>query len=190
MIKKVLLVVLALFPFSNAVANGIDLRLSSDAAEFTLLTESSSFGYGGADVGIGVFFDDNDNVIVNGSIIVSGTGLGNLPGLNFGVGVKAYVGTLDLIDETGGALAIGATGRYVFPGPTPMAVLVEAFVAPSVSSLADFEGVTEFRVGLEIEVTPSARAYIGYRDFEVDTDLISAGITLDDEIHFGVRFSY
>jgi len=184
-------VLLAFFCYSSASnANGIDLRLSSDAAELTFLSESSTFGYGGADIGFGVFFDDNDNLILNGNIIVSGSGLGNLPGLNFGVGIKAYAGTIDIIpSQTGGAVAIGVTGRYVIPGVVPMAVMVEAYVAPSVSSLADFDGVSEFRVGLEVEVTPSARAYVGYRDFEVDTN-IKSGLKVDDAIHFGVRFSY
>ena len=181
---------LAFFCYSSASnANGIDLRLSSDAAELTFLSESSTFGYGGADIGFGIFFDDDDNLILNGSIIVSGSGLGNLPGLNFGIGIKAYAGSIDVINQTGGAVAIGATGRYVIPGSVPTAILVEAYIAPSVSSLADFDGISEFRVGLEIEVTPSARAYIGYRDYEVDTN-VAAGLKVDDAIHFGVRFSY
>ena len=189
MLKKVLLITSALFSFSNVSANGLDLRLSSDAAELTLLTDSSTFGYGGADVGVGIVFDDNDNVIFNSSIVVSGSSVGNIKALHFGVGVKAYAGTLDVVNDTGGALAIGAVGRYVFPGVTPLAILVEAFVAPSVSSLGDFDGITEFRVGLEAEVTPSARAYVGYRNFDVDT---SAGLEfeIDDTVNFGVRFSF
>lgn len=189
MIKRVLLIALVLSPFSNVMANGLDLRLSSDAAELTLLTDSSTFGYGGADVGVGAFFDDDDNVLFNGSIIVSGSSVGNIKALYFGVGVKAYIGTIDAVNDTGAALAIGASGRYVFPGITPLAVLAEAFVAPSVSNLGDFDGVSEFRVGLEVEVTPSARAYIGYRNLDVDSNT-GPEFELDNSIHFGVRFSY
>jgi len=189
MIKKVLLIVLVLSPFSNVAANGLDLRLSKDAAELTLLTDSSTFGYGGADVGVGVILDDNDNVIFNGSIIVSGSSVGEIKALHFGVGVKAYVGRIDVVNDTGGALSIGATGRYVFPGTTPLAILVEAFVAPSVSSLGDFDGVSEFRFGVEAEVTPSARAYIGYRNLDVDTNA-GPEFEIDNAINFGVRFSY
>ena len=189
MIKKALLVFLITSPFSWVYANGIDFRAGSDAADFTFLTESSSFGYGGADVGIGVFFDDSDNLIANSSILVSGSSLADIQALQFGIGVKAYLGTIDVINQTGAALAIGATGRFTFPGPTPLAVVAEAFVAPSVSSLGDFDGLSEFRIALEIEVTPSARAYVGYRDFDLE---IGSGIEirLDDAVHFGVRFSF
>lgn len=189
MFKKFFLVLLVMTPFSNAMANGIDFRVGGDAAELTFLSESSTFGYGGADIGVGVFFDDADNLIVSGSIIVSGNSLGNVQGLNFGVGVKAFAGSIDLLSDTGAAIALGVAGRYVFPGPTPLAIMFEAYAAPSVSSLADFDGIAEYRAAFEMEVTPSARAYVGYRNMELDTNT-AAGIQLDDDLHFGVRFSF
>lgn len=191
MFNKAFLVLVFLFPLSVVNANGIDFRLSSDTAELTFLSEASTFGYGGADIGFGGIVDDNSNFLIHASILVSGSGAADIQALQFGVGVKAYAGSIDLgpTDETGGALAIGAKGRYVFPGPTPLAVLVEAYIAPSVASFGDFDGVTEVRAGLEMEVTPSARAYVGYRILDIDTNVIS-GIELDDSIHFGVRFSY
>ena len=191
MFNKAFLVLVFLFPFSVVNANGIDFRLSSDTAELTFLSEASTFGYGGADIGFGGLVDDNSNFLVHASILVSGSGAADIQALQFGVGVKAYAGSLDLgaTDENGGALAIGAKGRFVFPGATPLSVLVEAYVAPSVASFGDFDGITELRIGLEMEVTPSARAYVGYRILDIDTNVIS-GIELDDSIHFGVRFSY
>ena len=77
----------------------------------------------------------------------------------------------------------------------PFAFLLEGFFASDVTSASDFKGLTEVRVGLELEVTPSARAYIGYRSLEVD--LIQGlgnnngdGHELDDKGHVGVRFAF
>ncbi len=171
-------------------AAGVDFRLSSKTAEFSYLTESSSFGYGGADMGFGVFINENDDILTSGSILVSGSSAGDVRALHFGVGAKVYLGFLETItNDNGGALAIGGRVRYVFPASTPLAILFEGFVAPNVVSLADFNGVREFRVALELEVTPSARAYVGYKNLEVELNN-GFDYKLDDKAHIGVRFSF
>jgi len=81
--------------------------------------------------------------------------------------------------------------RYVFPANTPLAILGEAFVAPSVTSFSNFDGISEYRVALELEVTPSARAYVGYRQLKVDlSNGTGPKYKLDDRAHVGVRFSF
>ena len=197
MLRKALIIISVTLPFSNVFASGIDMRLGSKTAEFVYLTESATFGYGGADMGFGAFINEDDTLMGSGSILVSGSGDGDVRGLHFGVGAKVYAGIIDfpspIENQSGGAVAIGGQVRYVFPGKTPLAVLVEGFGAPDVTSASDFKGVREIRFALELEVTPSARAYIGYRSLKVD---LSNGIAKDDEIelddagHIGVRFSF
>ncbi len=196
MLRKALIIIAALLPVSNVLSAGLDLKLSSETAEITFLTQSSTFGYGGADIGIGLFINEQDDFLVNGSIIVSGSGTGDVRALHFGVGGKIYAGKLDLgttnpntSDPSGGAIAIGGNLRYVFPSSTPIAILVEGFWAPSVTSFSDFESLWEYRAALELEVTPSARAYIGYRKLEVELDT-GLEYTLDDNAHIGVRFAF
>lgn len=193
MLRKALSVILAILPFSTASAGGLDLRLGSETAEIVYLTESATFGYGGADMGFGAFINENDDLIASGSILVSGSGDGDVRGLHFGVGAKVYGGIIDfpspLDNQSGGALAIGGSLRYVFPGRSPVAVLLEGFAAPAVTSLSDFEGMWEVRAAIELEVTPSARAYIGYRKIEIELNS-GAEIELDDAGHIGVRFSF
>jgi len=58
-----------------------------------------------------------------------------------------------------------------------------------VTSFADFDGLVEYRFALELEVTPSARAYIGYRVLEVELDT-GLKYKLDDNAHIGVRFAF
>jgi hypothetical protein len=198
MLRKTIIIILATFTFSNASASGIDLRLGSETAELVYLTESATFGYGGADMGFGVFINEDDTLIGSGSILVSGSGDGDVRGLHFGVGAKVYAGIIDfpspLDNQSGGSLAIGGQIRYVFPGRTPLAILAEGFGAPDVTSASDFKGLREFRIALEMEITPSARAYIGYRSLEVELDqalgIKDDEIDVDDKGHIGVRFSF
>ena len=96
------------------------------------------------------------------------------------------------VDIQGGAVAIGGQVRYVFPGNAPLAVLGEIFYAPEVTSISEFNRLLEYRVALELEVTPSARAYIGYRMMEVkfDTAGTSVNYEVDDSANIGVRFEF
>jgi hypothetical protein len=193
MLRKVLIIIMGVMFVSNAYAGGIDFRMGSKTAELVYLTESATFGYGGADMGFGAFINENDDLMASGSVLVSGSGEGDVRGLHFGVGAKVYLGILDfpspLDNQEGAALSIGAQVRYVFPSKMPFAILLEGFGAPGVTSASDFEGLKEFRGAIELEVTPSARAYIGYRKLEVE---LNSGIKreLDDKVHAGVRFSF
>lgn len=196
MLRKAI-IILSILPFSNVFATGIDFRMGQETAEFVYLTESATFGYGGADMGFGAFINEDDAFIGSASILVSGSGDGDVRGLHFGVGAKVYAGIIDfpspIDNQSGGAVAIGGQIRYVFPGRTPLALLAEVFGAPDVTSVSDFKGLKEVRIALELEITPSARAYIGYRALEVE---LSNGILndnemeLDDSGHIGVRFSF
>ncbi len=191
MLKKALITIAAMLPVSNIYSAGLDLRLSSETARITYLTENATFGYGGADIGIGIFFNENDDILGTGSILVSGSGTGDVRALHFGVGGKLYGGRLDLLPEelSGGAIAIGGHLRYVFPSSMPFAVLVEGFWAPEVTSFSDFDGLVEYRADLEFEVTPSARAYVGYGKLQIELD---GGFEYDaeDNAHIGVRFTF
>ena len=198
MLRKALILILAIAPFSTASAAAIDFRLGSEMAEIIYKTQDANFGYGGADIGLGVLLNDEDDLLATGSILVSGSNKGDTKGLHFGVGAKIFAGILDfpspIDNQTGASLAIGAQVRFVSPGKMPMAILLEGFAAPNVTSLSDFKGIQEIRLALELEITPSARAYIGYRKLEVE---LSDGLLprnddyeVDDKAHIGVRFSF
>lgn len=178
----------------QATAGAIDFRVGQDMAELNYLTQTASFGYGGADIGFGALINEHNDVIANGTILVTGTSAGDLQGLHFGVGAKAYAGSIDGpgnpgLDITGGAIAIGGKIRYIFPGSAPLAILAEAFYSPEVTSISEFDGLVEYRFALELEVTPSARAYVGYRNLEV-TFKKDVDYEVDDAAHIGVRFEF
>lgn len=193
MLRKALIITTALMPLQALHAGAIDFRVGSQMAELSFLTQTSSFGYGGADIGFGVLRNEDSDIVASGSILVSGSSGGDLQGLHFGVGAKAYAGFLDgphgSLNIDGGAIAIGGGLRYVFSSNMPVAVLGEVFFAPQVISIAQFDGLLEYRLGVELEITPSARAYVGYRKLQVtfnDND----DYDVDDAGHIGVRFEF
>lgn len=197
MLRKALIITTLLIPINNVSAGAIDFRVGKDMAELTFFTQNASFGYGGADIGIGVLVNEYNDVVANGSILVSGSSTGDVKALHFGVGAKLYAGDLNgpdtvPIDIQGGAVAIGGQVRYVFPGSAPLAVLGEIFYAPEVTSISEWDRLLEYRLALELEVTPSARAYVGYRMLEVEFNTFGQRVDyeVDDSANIGVRFEF
>jgi len=120
---------------------------------------------------------------------IRGTPAGNNQGFQFGVGGKLTFTAVDASDEEFGALAIGGQFRYVIPAATPVAFVAAAYFAPSITSFSGADKYTEYRVAVEIEVTPSARAYLGYRNEEYEFE--SGGkFELDDNVHIGLKFEF
>lgn len=190
MLKKITITLMMAMVASQVQARGVDLRLADETAEMVFLTESSTFGYGGADVGLGFFFNEADDVMFSASAMVTGHGAGNNRALQFGVGAKFMMPSLDFEDEVVAGLAIGGQIRYVIPATTPIALLAEGFIAPKIVSFSGAEQLSEYRFALELEVTPSARAYVGFRHFEVDLENGPTGRELDDEAHIGIRIQF
>lgn len=185
--RKVCLLLATMLFGVPAHASGLDISLSDKTANFVFLLDSSSLGYGGADIGLGAFYNENDDWMVTGNLLVSSNpGSGNP--WQFGVGTKGYHAELD-IDESASAVAIGGLLRYIIPSSTPMGLAFEGYTAPSVTSFGDTERFSEAMARFEIEVMPSTRGYIGYRWMETRLEGIGK-FRLDDEVHVGIRLFF
>lgn len=175
---------------SSVQATGLDFSLGGKSASIVLLTDSSNLGYGGADVGYGLFFNEDSDIIVNANVMVIGKPATSNRSLQFGAGVKVYFGNYDKADLDVGALAIGGQLRYVIPSSTaPMALTVEGYLAPSITSFADTDSLSELIFRFEFEVAQSTRAYVGYRHLEVDFETVQ-DVEFDDNFHFGIRVNF
>ena len=186
---RAIAVVLMVMGSAQVWADGVDLRLSDESAEFSYLFRTPDFTYGGADVGVGIFFNEDDDLMASASWLMTGRGVDAAKALHYGIGVKAYLISVDEPSQDGGALAIGGQVRYVVPAQLQMAVLAEGFLAPKITSFSDVESVKDFRVAAEFEVTPSTKAYLGYRVVEVDLDE-DGDYEMDSDVHVGVRLSF
>ena len=183
---------LSLTAITTVQARGLDLSLGNDAAQITYLFDSNGqIGIGGTDMGIGLLFNDNDDLVFNGSILVTGNSLGRNRALQLGAGVKAYLGTLDVPGDEDSvfAVAIGGKMAYILPSRTPLSISLEAYIAPAVTSFGDSDGVTELLLRFEAEIAPTTRFFIGYRDLEAEFDG-GPDYEIDDSMHLGVRFSF
>ena len=176
--------------FTNQVqANDFEVALSSDTAQFTFRSDSSLIGWGGADLGFGFFYNEADDVLAQFSLMQTRPPSKQSP-LTLGVGVKAYLGQLEVINENIMALGIGGEIRYTFPGTMPMAVYLNGYIAPDITSYSDTEAIREYTLGFQIEISPQTIAFVGVRDIEVDTTGDINNELDDDSAHVGVRLTF
>jgi hypothetical protein len=172
----------------NVSANDFEAALSSETAEFTFRSDSSLIGWGGADLAFSVLYNEESDFIGQISLLQMRQASQDNP-LTFGVGVKAYLGILDDIDQDVFAFGIGGEVRYTFPGVTPVAIYLRGNFAPKITSFSDTEEVVDYTLGVQIEALPQTVAFIGLRHLEVETDIGDYEVD-DDRLHLGVRLTF
>jgi hypothetical protein len=208
MFRKIILLLSFFIISMPSYAVGVDMALSNDSAYFKLLFNSSSFGVGGADVGIGYYYDEDGDTMATATALIMSEAepVGsdrNKRASNFmqyGIGVKGYLASLapadesddnrDIIDdESASALAIGGNFRLIFPTAKPIAIAFDLFASPKITSFSDTDYVFEFGARLELEIRPDARAYVGYRYIRTKLEDYEP-ITIDNSPVVGMRLIF
>jgi len=188
LLKPFLLASLLVLP-GWAAANDLEAALSSETAQFTLRSDSSIIGWGGAELGVGFFYNNDDDYVAQFGLMQRRQASEKMP-LTLGVGVKAYLGELNTPSEGIFTIAIGGEVRYTIPGVMPMSVYLTANYAPKITSFSDTEELIDTDIGFQIEVLPQTSAFIGYRNLKVN---LSNGRNYDmddDRLHIGVRLTF
>lgn len=171
-------------------ANDLEAALTSETAQFTFRSDSSLIGWGGSELGMGFFYNDKSDYVVQLSLMQRRQSSQQNP-LTLGVGVRTYLGQLDDINQDIFAIAIGGEVRYTIPGVMPMSLYLEGHFAPKITSFSDTEEVFDVNLGYQIEVLPQTTAFIGIRHLEVELDHNQGDYELDDDrVHLGVRLVF
>jgi hypothetical protein len=181
--------VTSLFSFSQAQANGLEIALSSETAQFTVRADSSLIGWGGADLAFGVFFNEDDDIVGQISLMQSRQASEGAP-LTFGIGMRGYVGRLDIPNQNILALGIGGEIRYTIPGVMPMATYLQVNYAPKITSFSDTESLADLLLGFQIEILPQTMAFAGIRRLEIDTKSVKNYNGDDNSLHVGIRLTF
>lgn len=177
-----------LFPVTSK-ANDFEAAVTSETAQFTFRSDSSLIGWGGAELGLGVFYNEASDFVSQMSLMQRRQATKNNP-LTLGVGARLYLGDIDGINQSIAAVAIGGEIRYTIPGVMPMAIYLTGHYAPKITSFSDTEEIVDLNFGFQIEILPQTTAFVGYRSFDVDVDRATGYELDDDRVHVGVRFTF
>ncbi|HGX93025.1 MAG TPA: hypothetical protein ENK35_06895 [Candidatus Tenderia sp.] len=173
-----------------ASADEVEVNLSNDTAYLQYASPMEYNGYGRTDLEVGALYTETDDLLGSIGIAMLGEVGSDVPGLSFGLAIKAYAVKLDVADATLGAITLGGKARYSPPSADRFAVLGYVNYAPTITTFGDSENLMEVGARAEYEVLPGAAIYIGYR--EITTDLENGGpeVKLDDQGHVGLRISF
>ncbi len=172
-----------------ASANDFEAALSTETAQFTFRSDSSLIGWGGSELGFGLFYNNNDDFVGQLSLMQRRQPSQQTP-LTLGVGARMYGGSIDTPNKGVFAIAIGGEIRYTFPGTMPMAVYMTAHYAPKITSFSDIDELLDSNVGFQIEVLPQTTAFIGYRSLDVQLDNGNSYNLDDNRLHIGIRMQF
>ena len=181
--------------FSNAVSNnanaaGLDLALSNESVNVEVFTPLNNFIEQGAQLSAGLFYNDLDDAIGHVKLVAVGTQTNTRLPYRLSVGAKGFVGEVKEADVDAGAIAIGGSIEIQYAGGyNPIDLTFEGFFTPGITTFGDTESIIEISARLSVEIVPQAKAFIGYRNFELE-DTSNITWELDDNIHFGIRLQF
>ncbi|NLO79413.1 MAG: hypothetical protein GX093_03715 [Xanthomonadaceae bacterium] len=170
-----------------AHARSLELSLNDDVAQFLVTTQTRPFGVHNAEFGVGVLFNDDDDLI--GSLRLMSTNRVS-PSLRLGVGLQGYLGDLDRPDETMGGSAVGGNVGIGLAAQVPLFLVLEGWVAPGVLSFGDTDKIKEWSARVEAHISPHAAFFVGYRQLKVDLETLSRDYEVDDSAFIGVRLGF
>lgn len=173
-----------------APARELDVNIHDDAAELSLLFGApEQMTMDEAQLGGSLFFNNDNDVSVAGILHVQGPPAEGFSPLQFGAGVKGYAIYLDEINRTVGALGLGVSARLRVPAQIPQALVFKGHTAPKITAFGRADRLFEASARYELDFTPQAAAYIGYRYFRVTVDG-GPNQTIDSNAHIGIRVRF
>ena len=171
-----------------AQAGELDFYLSNKSLQARYLTDTAAIGYGGGWLGIGGFHNDRGDNQLDIGLSVQGTPTSDQP-FSFGLGIRGYFAFLDTPSENVQALALGGLARFHIPAKMPMAVAGQIHYAPDITTFGKGDSLLDWGLDYEIEVMPSATAYLGYRKETIGLSGLPDH-DLEDRFHVGVRLVF
>lgn len=188
------LVQVFLFYIVSATANaeGVVAMLSGDSARFFYSTQMWGQQAGPVELETGIMFNEDDNYLLNLGMMLRNDNLDSPIILSLG-GRSYFASVNDTSTNENHKLVALALGIDVLLIPDNMGGLgmgFHYFYSPDILSGGDAEGLTEFGLKLDYQLTPQANIFAGYQAITADIKNKNSDIDVEKGfmIGFGMRF--
>lgn len=192
MLKQVGYAFFGLLASSGLYAQTLDFNLSNDTAKAALFAPVASTGFGKSAYQISVLFSDKEvdnNWMVGGGFSVSGEAGADVPGLEFGVSINAYIVEVAAYEII--AIPLGAHARYSPPSLSRFFGKLAVEYAPDIVTFNDADKLVLAMARLGYEILPNADVYLGYRNIQAGIkDQPDSDATIDEGWHIGVNLTF
>lgn len=172
--------------------SSLGIQLSDESARFIYATEISSGQHGPVDMEFGLFFNEDDDILGHVGLMVRNDTFESP--FVISLGARAYYGDAgnapgDPPDSTVGALAIGGELLFIPDNWGGLGLGMHYFIAPEIVSFGDIDGLTEYGVRLNYEITRQSNIFVGYEKIEAE---LKNGMDLEigDSVVFGINLRF
>jgi len=185
MLKR-LLIIISLFFTSDLYAASFDIALSDESAQFKTQMPVGGTTLGRSEIALGFLYHDEERYVLDTALLVIDVAGSKTPGLELGVGPKAYY--IDSNLGTAFSIALGGQMRYKMRNLPRYFVSAKVFYAPGIVSFGDAKDVYEFGIYANYELLPTADIYLGYHHIHADFDQGSQSV--DESLMFGMKVGF
>ncbi len=173
----------------GAYASGeLDINLSDDSVRVRYGQDLAGSPQGRKQYGVGMLYNTDDNSMFDLWFQITDEAGSKAPGLDVGVGPKAYVGSTDTQEYL--AFALGGSLIYRPLQANRMVLSAEAYIAPSIITFLDASNLWEINLRLGYEILPSAVAYVSYRQIRANFEVVENEEVIDrgGQVGLDLRF--
>jgi hypothetical protein len=112
----------------------------------------------------------------------------------FSLGGRSYFTTIKQKNSTEeykvAALALGAELLYVPDSLGGIGFGAKYYYAPDILTGGDGQGLTEYGLIMDYQLTPQANIFVGYRKIEADIKVINSNVDIDEGAYLGLGIRY
>lgn len=169
-----------------AMASSVFINFNDESAQAGGDMTLSQDDYGSAAFN-GRFLYNDDRDVKLGSAGLKFVGEpGNVPGLELGVGIQAYVGEAGEVNDWDiGAVGVGALFGFAPPALGGIGFEGRLYYAPKIFSFLDTDGLTEAAFNVGYAITPHIRLLAEYQNIRAKVEDVSGRHRVDEEIRLG-----
>jgi len=185
MYPRIIVLAAALLMSNFASAEEVNIQLSNDTARFMYLTEAFGQDFGRLELEAGFLYNQNGDTLLNAGLLVRGESV-SVP-LIVSIGARAYYASL--AQYTVSAIALG--GDLLLSPESWGGLGLGAFfyTAPGVVSFGDADGLTEYGIYVNFQITPQARIVGGFLQIDSSIKNVST-LVIDKGAYFGLNLSF
>lgn len=189
---RVIQVLLFCMVTATARAEGLMAMLSGDSARFFYSTQMWGQQSGPLELETGVMFNEQDNYLLNIGMMLRNDNLDSPVILS--VGGRGYFAVVKDPDSNGdyqvGALALGMEVLFIPDNMGGLGMGFHYYYAPDILAGADAEGVTEYGLKLDYQLTPQANIFLGYQNIQADIIGRQSDVDIEKGFVFGIGMRY
>ena len=173
-------------------AEGIVAMLSGDSARFFYSTQMWGQQAGPVELETGIMFNEDDNYLVNLGMMLRNDNLDSP--IILSLGGRSYFASVNDTNTNEDfkvvGLALGAEILFVPDNLGGLGVGFQYYYAPDILSGADAEGIVEYGVKLDYQLTPQANLFVGYQKIVADIKERQGDIDIEKGflLGFGMRY--